>query len=1060
MSVGLDFQESRLRSIVEPFESGNYKKALQEANKILKKTPNCTSAKALKALTLHRSGKITEANLLADELIKSYPTDESTLNVIMCYFRKTGQGEKIAEFLKRSLERSPNREDLLVCLFLHHVQERNFSAQQAIARLLLQKFPSSAFNYWVIMSTIMQAESNPMMGHRMYLPLAEKMLIREAENGKMSRHSELQVLIELLARLQKHEEAYKLLSRKDITDRIDNEDYICDYSSMKLSLLAHLDIWDDLYELAKSQTQINPDDWTPWKKLIETSLKDIQRVEKVMSLIDIAITNHPYNRGPQLARLDMYANLLQLGMHLVYNHNPLTFLEDYFNTFSHKPICSMDLAYLLRIVLPNVDDQIKYINFVMEVAETDLNFTNKEDKTIYRHLCAHQIARANNQGASLQSLLRYYFGYAPDRSEVLLKKLKDVAVNNETTPIDLYPVDGFLLLSLSSLLETSSPAYECSFSLGTGLLSLYWIYIIGLEHTNLNHHLRIKLCNLYSSDFLNCPELILPQLDKLEIKQLLFLSLGHLIVKPSPSLAMCTSIVATQSQVDDSSSVHSLYQKIITLSNSMVTEAEEFLVAAYRKHAYTKVREFTQFIIQLHNADVFLTVRVEMLHWQLIVSQHDFDTLLEQLGQAQVSIDNVTKQLPMIVDCRDFSVTPNFDQYERVENVRLSFDHLKSWLNLRCLTLNAIVYATSLVMSIVKVEHYMISESQHEIAENVPPESVKSLNSLLSTMNDLDLHTKEPSTRELSNFKLLSWSVMVKRDQIFKTFPDLPDVSCASLYCYGPYRRVLSIGIELILGLHGLVSENSSAFTKKSMDYLLRSLYESFLSGQLTSEDTDIPKVYPAINTSLLSSPKDDHLPNGISSDNDFVHPGGVLLILTMFYESISLATLLVSMIQSALRPRSHYHHEINKYQKRKNKKDKVINTNSNHSPILSLLDNFAVGLYYTTTKLVTITDQLVEVTDCWSTWCHDVSCKEFQLIASNACTHVLSEDFLVQYPILKPPNCAFEELSNVYEKSFNRIAAGLRVKSSCLQNITTELAVYQSRTHEIVSVQNSNSSP
>ncbi|RTG80601.1 uncharacterized protein DC041_0007475, partial [Schistosoma bovis] len=65
-------------------------------------------------------------------------------------------------------------------------------------------------------------------------------------------------------------------------------------------------------------------------------------------------------------------------------------------------------------------------------------------------------ARANNQGASLQSLLRYYFGYAPDRSEVLLKKLKDVAVNNETTPIDLYPVDGFLLLSLSSLLNILS----------------------------------------------------------------------------------------------------------------------------------------------------------------------------------------------------------------------------------------------------------------------------------------------------------------------------------------------------------------------------------------------------------------------------------------------------------------------------------------------------------------------------------------------------------------------------------------------------------------------------
>ncbi|CAH8528309.1 unnamed protein product [Heterobilharzia americana] len=73
MSVGLDFQEVRLRAIIEPFESGNYKKALQEANKVLKKTPNCTSAKALKALTLHRSGKVAEANSLADEIIKSYP---------------------------------------------------------------------------------------------------------------------------------------------------------------------------------------------------------------------------------------------------------------------------------------------------------------------------------------------------------------------------------------------------------------------------------------------------------------------------------------------------------------------------------------------------------------------------------------------------------------------------------------------------------------------------------------------------------------------------------------------------------------------------------------------------------------------------------------------------------------------------------------------------------------------------------------------------------------------------------------------------------------------------
>uniref|UniRef100_A0A094ZJJ9 Uncharacterized protein n=1 Tax=Schistosoma haematobium TaxID=6185 RepID=A0A094ZJJ9_SCHHA len=64
-------------------------------------------------------------------------------------------------------------------------------------------------------------------------------------------------------------------------------------------------------------------------------------------------------------------------------------------------------------------------------------------------------ARAYNQGASLQLLLRY----APDRNEVLSKKLKDVIIINETTFPNLYPVNGFLLLSLCSIQKTSSRVY-------------------------------------------------------------------------------------------------------------------------------------------------------------------------------------------------------------------------------------------------------------------------------------------------------------------------------------------------------------------------------------------------------------------------------------------------------------------------------------------------------------------------------------------------------------------------------------------------------------------------
>ncbi|CAH8528313.1 unnamed protein product [Heterobilharzia americana] len=964
----------------------------------------------------------------------------------MCYFRKTGQTQQISEFLRSSLEKTPNREDLLVCLFLHQVQEGDFSAQQATARLLSQNFPSTSYVYWVMMSTIMQAEADPVMGKRMYLPLAEKMLLREAESGKMTRHSEFQVLIDLLTRLQKHDLAYRLLDRKDITDRMDTEDYSCDYLYTRLSLVAHLGIWEDLYALVKTQVNVSPNDWMPWKKLIEVSLEDVARVEKVLSLINASITDHPCIRGPQLARLDLFASMRKLGMNSLCDHDALTYMLDYFNSFCHKPICSMDLAYLVPVILPSRDDQVTYIKTLIKTVETNQNFINRDDRTLYRHLCAYQIARANNLKASLQTSLRCYFGYAPDRGGVLLKKLRDIAIKDEATFLDLYPVDGFLLLSLSSLLETSSiPDDNYLFSFGVGLLAVYWIHVIGLEYTTVNHHLRIKLCHLYSSNFLNCTELLLPHLDKLEVKQLLFISLGHLVIQPFPSLAACTDILPTQSQSDDeSNSVHSLYQRIIALSNSMVNEAEECLVATYRKHAYTKIREFTQFVSQLRNADAFLTVRAELLHWQLVVSQSDFDTLLEELGPAQKSIDNVSKHLKTIVDCRDFSVTPNFDPYERYENVQLSFEHLVSWLNLRCLTLNAIMAGTSLVMSTVKTLHHLISDGQQKTAENSPPsESVENVKSLLSTLSNIASCIKEPSKEELSDFKLFSWSVMTKRDQILKTYADLPNICCASLYCYGPYRSVLSIGLELILGIFSLVSNGPCSFQKESMNCLLKSLHECFLSKNYKSKCEDMPQIYPAVDTaSIPFASKSVHT-------TDFVHPGGILLILTMFFESISLGSLLTSMIRSALRPRSHFHHQANKRQKRKAKKDRPVYEDTIHSPIFNLLDDLGADLHHTVIQLIAVTDHLAEVTESWATWCRDDSSKEFQQLALNACTQVLSEDFLEQHPVLKPSASAFEEISTTYEKSFGRIAAGLRVKSSCLQNIASELAVYESVNHE-----------
>lgn len=72
--------------ISDCLETGNNKKALQEAEKVLKKSPNILCLKAIKALALLRMGRDEEADTLVDQIAAENPCDDSTLQVMtFCY---------------------------------------------------------------------------------------------------------------------------------------------------------------------------------------------------------------------------------------------------------------------------------------------------------------------------------------------------------------------------------------------------------------------------------------------------------------------------------------------------------------------------------------------------------------------------------------------------------------------------------------------------------------------------------------------------------------------------------------------------------------------------------------------------------------------------------------------------------------------------------------------------------------------------------------------------------------------------------------------------------------
>lgn len=69
-------------------DNGNNKKALQECDKVLKKTPNSLCARALKALSLLRLGKENDCKQLLETLMDAKPTDDATLQAMMLCYRE------------------------------------------------------------------------------------------------------------------------------------------------------------------------------------------------------------------------------------------------------------------------------------------------------------------------------------------------------------------------------------------------------------------------------------------------------------------------------------------------------------------------------------------------------------------------------------------------------------------------------------------------------------------------------------------------------------------------------------------------------------------------------------------------------------------------------------------------------------------------------------------------------------------------------------------------------------------------------------------------------------
>ncbi|XP_060561283.1 phagocyte signaling-impaired protein-like, partial [Ruditapes philippinarum] len=123
--VSPEVVERRLRPIYDCLDNGNNKKALQEADKVLKKQKDLQCARVLKSLALLRLGRHDDSSVILHDVHDQHPTDEATLQAMAICYREIHKLELIADMYENAHKKRPDNEEILTALFMAYVRLSN-----------------------------------------------------------------------------------------------------------------------------------------------------------------------------------------------------------------------------------------------------------------------------------------------------------------------------------------------------------------------------------------------------------------------------------------------------------------------------------------------------------------------------------------------------------------------------------------------------------------------------------------------------------------------------------------------------------------------------------------------------------------------------------------------------------------------------------------------------------------------------------------------------------------------------------------------------------------------
>uniref|UniRef100_A0A182XBG5 Phagocyte signaling-impaired protein n=1 Tax=Anopheles quadriannulatus TaxID=34691 RepID=A0A182XBG5_ANOQN len=639
--------ERKLRPIWESIEIGNYKKALQDVEKMLKKKPTLQCARALKAWAYQRLGRTEDSAPLIAALEEEQPIEATTLHALTLYYKETQRLDKICTLFSNAVRQVPGSEELLSQLFIAYMRIDDFKALQSVALQLYKLRPRNSYYFWAVMSVVLQALRGPDAHNaqkaQLLLVLAQRMVDKFIAENKLEGAQEAQLYLQILQEQHKYSEAYDFLQ-----GALCQKLYPGAPVYLRIDLLKQLNKWGELNRLLKELLLQEQDRWDYYQDYINSTFELIRAGEKPDGadytvemchefLCDIIEAQPKKFRGPYLARLELNRRMVEQRYAEEQLFGKMSdMLAEYFELFADKPCCALDMKLFLEFVKPAHERRTLATKLMNGLGLSSATLPASKEQ-MQRHICTLQIARYSGAHAIVSEellhaiytslSLHYEHGYNAYGQGLLVT--------------DMGPSDAYALLAAQIMYERAY-RMQCSEPAIEALCLLNHL----LGNSVNNFHGKLLALQLYHR--LGLTQAAQSAYETLDIKHIQLDSLGYLHCAQLANAGFPALAKAT-------------YEQTLYFFLNDIDANSEFPKALYNFGTFSKLVEIVDFRSRLANSYHFMLVTVETLLLMVVSSGGTLSQLLAAYRQTRRKPAEDRIRWDKLHDNRDLTIFVSWD---------------------------------------------------------------------------------------------------------------------------------------------------------------------------------------------------------------------------------------------------------------------------------------------------------------------------------------------------------------------------------------------------------------